>query len=82
VSIGLSARALAKAMGLRVIGTQGAFPTGWRLARHVAAPFLAFLGWALVALGLILPFGLLQICHGPCGYPWAPWVLNGIPSFL
>lgn len=82
VSVGLSLRVFADAIGLSPSGYQSGLPLGRQLALHLAAPTLMFLGWALVVLGLILPFGLFQICHQACGYPYAPWVLAGYPLLL
>lgn len=82
VSLGLSLGAVAKMLGVPVRDPPTALPTGPQLALHLAAPTLMFLGWSLAVLGLILPFGLFQLCHQPCGYPWAPWVLDGVPLLL
>jgi hypothetical protein len=82
VSIGLSARALANAIKSPPDGRENAFPRGSKLALHVLAPFLMFWGWAMVFLGLLLPFGWGQTCAEPCGYPAAPWVLSGYPLDL
>jgi hypothetical protein len=82
VSVGLSARALANAIKSPSEGTESAFPRGPQLALHVLAPFLMFWGWAMVLLGLILPFGWGQTCAEPCGYPTFPWVLSGFPLDL
>jgi len=82
VSLGLSLRALAHTFGDSPDGTSSGFPIGRQLALRLAAPAFMFTGWALVVLGLILPFGLFQICHQPCGYPYVPWTLSGYPLLL
>lgn len=45
----------------------------------LSAPFLAFFGWALVALGFILPLNILGVCHPQCTYSWT---LSGYPLVL
>ncbi|MGA8302716.1 MAG: hypothetical protein WA691_05840 [Thermoplasmata archaeon] len=77
VSVGLSFRAFASAYWRQPDDSDTGVPTGRQLALHLAAPSLMFLGWALVFLGLLLPFGLFQFCHEACGYPYFPWVLTG-----
>jgi uncharacterized membrane protein len=46
---------------------------------NILAPFLAFFGWALMALGLMLPLDIFGSCVEPCDYPW---VLSGYPLLL
>jgi hypothetical protein len=82
VSVGLSLSAFANAFGWLPKGRELGLPKGRQLALHLAAPTLMFLGWALLVLGLILPFGLFQLCHQACGYPYAPWMLVGYPLLL
>jgi len=82
VALGLSPRALARgAYRLGLYRPANPPMAEAEPALHIAAPFLAFLGWALLALGLMLPLDIFGICHGPtaCTYPW---VLSGYPLLV
>ena len=80
VAVGLSKRAVAR--GTAHLGVYG-FEKRIRVQRestlNILAPFFAFFGWALLALGLMLPLNLFGFCHEPCEYPW---VLSGYPLLL
>jgi len=82
VSLGLSARAFSGQIAPQKSDAKGPLATGRELFLHIAAPFLVFFGWALVVLGLVLPFDFFEFCHEACGYPWTPWVLTGYPLLL
>jgi len=82
IALGLSPRALAR--GAYRLGLYR--PPSSPLAAsepplHIAAPFLAFLGWALLALGLMLPLDVFGLCHGQSGCTY-PWVLTGYPLLV
>lgn len=81
IALGLSPRALARgAYRLGLYRPTAPPAADSEPALHIAAPFLAFLGWSLLALGLMLPLDIFGICHSNgCTYPW---VLSGYPLLV
>jgi hypothetical protein len=80
VAVGLAPAPVEAVRGRADVESDGEHPRVARMATlTLSAPFLTFFGWALVALGIILPLNIFGVCSRQCVYTWS---LSGYPLVL